>query len=171
MFDASLTPKPPRICEIQQVLCDDHDISLEDMRSECRKRAFAWPRQIAMFLARDMTDASYPQIGARFGSRDHTTVLFAYRKIKARVESDQKLADLLCNYRLKIAAVVSDRIATTRPATMADEVAEANEAITGPAPPPSLRWAERNKRIPPRQREDHTAWMALGGSLEEARAL
>ena len=55
------------------------------------RRWFAFPRQVAMYLCREMTDSSLPQIGEYFGGRDHTTVLHAYKTIEEAQKNDRKL--------------------------------------------------------------------------------
>ncbi|MEZ5939345.1 MAG: DnaA/Hda family protein [Hyphomonadaceae bacterium] len=87
--------RPPKIDTIKDVTAKTYSISKHDLESECRKRQFARPRQFAMYLARKMTNCSYPQIGRMFGDRDHTTVLFAYRKISALVKADTSAAEEL----------------------------------------------------------------------------
>lgn len=72
---------------IQKKVSEYFDIRLSDMRAKKRSKAIAYPRQIAMFLARQLTDYSLPEIGEFFGGRDHTTVMHACDKI----ESDLKL--------------------------------------------------------------------------------
>ncbi|HOC09765.1 MAG TPA: helix-turn-helix domain-containing protein, partial [Bacillota bacterium] len=54
-------------------------------------RAIAFPRQVAMYLTRELTDLSLPKIGEEFGGRDHTTVLHAYDKISAEIKTDESL--------------------------------------------------------------------------------
>ena len=62
---------------------------MEDFNSKKRTRAIAYPRQIAMYLTRELTDLSLPKIGDEFGGRDHTTVIHAYDKIESEIkESD-----------------------------------------------------------------------------------
>jgi len=63
-------------------------VSAKDLRSSNRKRHYARARQVAMFLARELTEASLPMIGREFGGRDHTTVLFGARRIKAMMETN-----------------------------------------------------------------------------------
>ena len=63
------------------------------MFSARRARQIARPRQIAMFLAKNLTSLSYPEIGRRFGNRDHTTIMHAVRKIEELMEADAGLAD------------------------------------------------------------------------------
>lgn len=61
------------------------------MRSKKRTRAVTFPRQIAMYLARELTDSSLPRIGEEFGGRDHTTVLHAYDKIQRMLQNNPSL--------------------------------------------------------------------------------
>jgi len=66
---------------IQKIVAQYFDISFQDMKARKRTKAIAYPRQIAMYLSRDLTDLSLPEIGQFFGGRDHTTVLHACEKI------------------------------------------------------------------------------------------
>jgi len=93
---ASLYPKPPApgrgrrtIGEIQQATCRHFGVSPDELLSTARAPRVAWPRQVAMYLARELTDASLPAIGREFGGRDHTTVLHAHRRTSARMATDQ----------------------------------------------------------------------------------
>ncbi len=61
---------------------------VSDLRGDRRSADVVYPRQIAMYLCRELTDASLPQIGDRFGGRDHTTVLYAVNKIKRLLNDD-----------------------------------------------------------------------------------
>lgn len=87
---------------IQKVTAEHYKIRVADLLSKRRSRSVARPRQVAMALARELTDHSLPEIGDSFGGRDHTTVLHACRKIaelrkvESRVEEDYRnLADIL----------------------------------------------------------------------------
>ena len=84
-----------KIEEIQQVVCKHYNISKADLLSSCRTRNLVRPRQIAMFLSKVLTPRSLPEIGKRFGGRDHTTVLHAVRKIEAQSKTDTDLAQEL----------------------------------------------------------------------------
>ncbi|MFW6287247.1 MAG: chromosomal replication initiator protein DnaA [bacterium] len=77
---------------IQKIVTDYYNLNLEDMKSKKRTQNLAFPRQIAMYLSRELTDLSLPQIGEEFGGRDHTTVIHAHNKIeeKCEVELDFK---------------------------------------------------------------------------------
>jgi chromosomal replication initiation ATPase DnaA len=80
------TPRPPKIDTIKAVTAKVGNITKTEIESPDRKWKFAGPRQAAMYLSRHLTKCSYPQIGRLFGDRDHTTVLFAYRKVSAALE-------------------------------------------------------------------------------------
>ena len=85
-------PKRIRIEEIQRVVARHYNVSKQDLLSNRRTRTIVKPRQIAMYLAKTMTPRSLPEIGRRFGGRDHTTVLHAVRKIEGLTGEDNKLA-------------------------------------------------------------------------------
>ena len=84
-------PKRVRIEDIQRVVSRHYNVSRQELVSDRRTRVIVKPRQIAMYLAKTMTPRSFPEIGRRFGGRDHTTVLHAVRKIEELVNSDTKL--------------------------------------------------------------------------------
>ncbi|MDO5037529.1 MAG: chromosomal replication initiator protein DnaA [Tissierellia bacterium] len=73
---------------IKEVVCQNYQLSLEEMNGRKRTRAISYPRQIAMYLTREMTDLSLPKIGDEFGGRDHSTVIHAYDKIKEDMAKD-----------------------------------------------------------------------------------
>ena len=70
-------------------------MSLEDLLGKKRTRTLAFPRQIAMYLCRELTDTSLPQIGELFGGRDHTTVIHAYEKISSERKESSKLDETI----------------------------------------------------------------------------
>ena len=80
---------------IQKKVSEYFDIKLSDMRAKKRSRAIAYPRQIAMYLARQLTDFSLPEIGDQFGGRDHTTVIHAYDKIENDLKDKAGLKTLV----------------------------------------------------------------------------
>ncbi len=80
---------------IQKKVSEYFDIKLSDMRAKKRSKALAYPRQIAMYLARQLTDFSLPEIGDQFGGRDHTTVIHAYDKIEEDVKNKKGLKELV----------------------------------------------------------------------------
>ena len=73
---------------IQKAVCDFFRIRPTDLRSKRRTRTVALPRQVAMYLCRRYTDASFPVIGDRFGGRDHSTVIHAAQVIERRIRED-----------------------------------------------------------------------------------
>ena len=77
--------------QIQRKVCDFFNLKLTDLKAKNRTKAVAFPRQVAMYLARDLTHASLAEIGRAFGGKDHTTVLHAVDKIKALLQEDPKL--------------------------------------------------------------------------------
>lgn len=79
--------------EIQKKVAEHFNIRLSDIHSPRRLRAVARPRQIAMFLAKTMTPLSLPEIGRKFGGRDHTTVIHAVKKIEELRVSDHSIAE------------------------------------------------------------------------------
>ena len=80
---------------IQEIVATYFKIRIEDLHSKKRTRSIAFPRQIAMYLCRELTDTSLPQIGNFFGGRDHTTVLHAYDKIAKEREENAKLHKII----------------------------------------------------------------------------
>ena len=73
---------------IQKRVAEHFDVRISDMKIKKRTRAVAFPRQIAMYLSRELTDNSLPDIGEAFGGKDHTTVLHAYKKIAKLISED-----------------------------------------------------------------------------------
>jgi chromosomal replication initiator protein len=96
--------RAPKIDTIKDVTAKAYGVSKQDLESSCRKRQFAQPRQYAMYLSRQLTKCSYPQIGRMFGDRDHTTVLFAYRKISSMVARNEGMAEELRQLEQRILA-------------------------------------------------------------------
>lgn len=80
---------------IKQYVCRHFNIKISDMESAKRSRNLAFPRQIAMYICRDLTDLSLPKIGEAFGNRDHTTVLHACEKISKEMLSNEVLKDVV----------------------------------------------------------------------------
>jgi len=83
--------KEVTIGKIQQDVARYYHITVEDLKGKRRVKAIVTPRQIAMYLARELTDASFPKIGSEFGGKDHTTVLHAHEKITKVIEEDAKM--------------------------------------------------------------------------------
>ncbi|MBM1555276.1 chromosomal replication initiator protein DnaA [Sulfitobacter mediterraneus] len=79
--------------EIQRKVSDHYNIRLSDMIGPKRLRSYARPRQVAMYLCKQMTSRSLPEIGRRFGGRDHTTVMHGVRRIEELKQSDGQIAE------------------------------------------------------------------------------
>jgi chromosomal replication initiator protein len=91
---ADLWGEEERIITIEQVqrkVCDFFGVKLSDLKAQNRTKAVAFPRQVAMYLARQLTHASLAEIGRAFGGKDHTTVLHAVDKIQTLLQEDPKL--------------------------------------------------------------------------------
>lgn len=85
--------KRPKIEDIQRVTSLHFNVSRQDLVSARRTRAIVRPRQIAMYLSKTLTPRSLPEIGRRFGNRDHTTVLHAVRKVEEILTNDKQMAE------------------------------------------------------------------------------
>ena len=81
--------------KIQTVVAENFEVSIADFKKKGRSRAIAYPRQIAMYLSRELTNTSLSEIGVLFGGRDHSTVLHACEKIKKEALKDPQLNNLL----------------------------------------------------------------------------
>jgi chromosomal replication initiator protein len=79
--------------DIQQHTCEAFGLSMEDLLSTSRAAPLAWPRQVAMYLARELTDQTLPAIGRAFGGRNHTTVMHAVRRTAERMAADPEAYD------------------------------------------------------------------------------
>jgi chromosomal replication initiator protein len=88
-----LRPRARSIDEIQRRICQDFEIELDDLLSHSRAAALTWPRQLAMYLTRELTDETLPAIGRAFGGRNHTTVLHACKRTAARIAEDRDAFD------------------------------------------------------------------------------
>ena len=86
-------PRRVKIEDIQRIVARQYNVSRSDLLSSRRTANVVRPRQVAMFLAKTLTLRSLPEIGRRFGGRDHTTVLHAVRKIEGLIGVDASLAD------------------------------------------------------------------------------
>lgn len=84
---------PGSIEEIQRKVSEHWNIRLTDMSSARRARAVARPRQVAMYLAKQLTSRSLPEIGRKFGNRDHTTVMHAVSRVQELMERDTAFAE------------------------------------------------------------------------------
>lgn len=89
---------------IQETVAAHYRIPETEMTSERRARWVARPRQVAMFLARELTPQSLPAIGRMFGGRDHTTVIHAIRKVERLMRADEGIYEDVARLRRKLAA-------------------------------------------------------------------
>ena len=87
---------------IQDIVASYYNLRIEDLKSQRRTRSVAYPRQIAMYLSRKLTDMSLPKIGEEFGGRDHTTVIHAYEKISENLKTDDTLQHTVNNITKKL---------------------------------------------------------------------
>jgi chromosomal replication initiator protein len=77
--------------DIQEVVANRFHVKISDLKSKRRTKTLVYPRQIAMFLSRDLTDASFPEIGRDFGGKDHTTIIHACKQMQKSQENDTAL--------------------------------------------------------------------------------
>lgn len=80
---------------IKRAVAQQYGLEMEDMVAKRRTRAVAFPRQVAMYLVRQLTDLSLPRIGEEFGGRDHTTVIHAVERVQAAISENQDLANTI----------------------------------------------------------------------------
>lgn len=98
------------LADIEMAVCRRFKMEPLVLRGQCRKRKIARPRQITMFLARELTALSLPQIGRALGDRDHTTVLHGVRRIKALMPDKPKLAAHVDELRQAIPHITHERL-------------------------------------------------------------
>ena len=90
------------IDSIQDIVSSYFNLRVQDFKSQKRTRNVAYPRQIAMYLSRKLTDMSLPKIGEEFGGRDHTTVIHAYEKISENLKTDEGLQSTIDDITKKL---------------------------------------------------------------------
>ena len=88
--------------KIKKIVCKYYNIKVSDIESSKRTNNIAFPRQVAMYLIREMTDSSFPKIGDMFGGRDHTTVKYACGKIEDEIKQDNNFADIINSLKKEI---------------------------------------------------------------------
>ncbi|MDX6516602.1 MAG: chromosomal replication initiator protein, partial [Gaiellaceae bacterium] len=81
--------------KIQAIISERFGLSLEELCGDKRSQAIVYPRQVAMYLSRELTDSSLPKIGREFGGRDHTTVIHATSKITRLIREDRAVYNLV----------------------------------------------------------------------------
>lgn len=77
--------------DIQEAVCAQFHVKMTELKSRRRSKTLVYPRQIAMYLCRELTDASYPEIGRQFGGKDHTTIIHACRQVAKAREADTNM--------------------------------------------------------------------------------
>lgn len=87
--------RPVTVESVQRVVAEHFSLSVDELRSERRTQTIVFPRQVAMYLSRELTDMSLPQIGRLFGGRDHTTIHYGHDKIAKRIKEDRSLYNLV----------------------------------------------------------------------------
>jgi chromosomal replication initiator protein len=92
------------IDHVQRVVAEYHNMSVEDLRRHDQSWTYSRPRQLAMYLARNITKSSYPELGAAF-NRDHTTVISGVSRIGRLVREDPPVADLVIKLRRSIEGI------------------------------------------------------------------
>jgi chromosomal replication initiator protein len=100
IFSAS-KPKEVTVSLIKEVVAEHCGVKIDDFNSKRRPRSISYPRQIAMYLCRELTDLSLPKIGDEFGGRDHTTVIHAHEKISKDLETNRDV-------KSKIETIIKD---------------------------------------------------------------
>jgi chromosomal replication initiator protein len=103
-------PQAVSITRIQQAVAAYFGVTLDDLVSPRRGSSIAWPRQLAMHLARDLTDASFPTIGKAFGGRNHATVLYACRRVENRLRDDTDASAAVHDITRVLSTSRSDRL-------------------------------------------------------------
>jgi chromosomal replication initiator protein len=81
--------------KIQSIISERFGLSLDELCGDKRSQAIVYPRQVAMYLSRELTDSSLPKIGREFGGRDHTTVIHATSKIQRLIREDRAVYNLV----------------------------------------------------------------------------
>lgn len=76
---------------IQKVIADDYQITVADLKGKKRDKKYVLPRQVAIYIARELTEISYTELGNEFGGKDHTTIMHAYEKISEKIKVDSTL--------------------------------------------------------------------------------
>ncbi len=83
---------------IQKVIADNYQISISDLKGKKREKKFVVPRQIAIYISRELTEISYTELGNEFGGKDHSTIMTAYKKIAEQIKIDSSLESRIQSY-------------------------------------------------------------------------
>lgn len=95
----STEEKEVNIDTIQDIVSDFYDVTIADLKSKSRKKELVFPRQVAMYFAKELTDLSLKSIGYHFGGRDHSTVIHAVQTISDLMEQDEAVKEALQKIR------------------------------------------------------------------------
>jgi chromosomal replication initiator protein len=106
---AGATRGGPSVETIQDTVCDAFSISRDELLSANRSARLVWPRQVAMYLARENTDLTFPDIARRFGGRNHTTVMHAVKRTAHRLTTDRQAFDTVQQLTERLARTDLDR--------------------------------------------------------------
>ena len=90
------------IQKIQRVVAEYYNVTVDDLRSKKRVATIAFPRQIAIYLSRILTDESFPRIGMEFGGKDHSTVIHSVNKIQNEIKNNKQLEDIINELKEKL---------------------------------------------------------------------
>lgn len=90
------------IQKIQRVVAEYYNVTVEDLKSKKRVATIAFPRQIAIYLSRNLTDESFPRIGMEFGGRDHSTVIHSVDKIANEIKNNKQLENIIEEIKKKL---------------------------------------------------------------------
>jgi chromosomal replication initiator protein len=99
----------PSVEAIQDAVCDTFSVSRDELLSANRSARLVWPRQVAMYLARENTDLTFPDIARRFGGRNHTTVMHAVKRTAHRLTTDRQAFDTVQQLTERLARTDIDR--------------------------------------------------------------
>ncbi len=91
-------PRKITVKVVQKFISERYNVTIEEMLSRKRTKSIAYPRQVAMYISRELTDLSLPKIGQEFGGRDHTTVIHAHKKISESIETDPEVQSEINSY-------------------------------------------------------------------------
>ena len=83
------------IQRIQRVVAEYYNVTVDDLKSKKRVSTIAFPRHIAIYLSRQLTDESFPRIGMAFGGRDHSTVMSSCERIKEELKTNNQLVKII----------------------------------------------------------------------------
>ena len=97
------------VADIKLAACEHFGLTGDELVSSTRTSRIAWPRQVAMYIARELTDESLPALGRQFGGRDHTTVLHAWRRTAERIARDEQARDTVHSLIARLGETPPDR--------------------------------------------------------------